>query len=244
MLLQVGRHGIYVQARELTRCNLALKHGCKRDTAFNRHIARVHLGESPQDTVATDKIGSSGPARIVRTDVAQESVDREGSSEAVLQAVNVEEILVVTSARWAALIWKGSVDITLAAAGARAIEGVHGSTDGGGGGAALGFWVYITENGGGFDIHCSEEVASGVLVEGLQGYYALATRRYPSKDSIHTRIGILNLSCIPLEGILGQLSTANICARLKNLPHSHLSVDVAVEELAYIAFMFEAVTDV
>jgi hypothetical protein len=81
-------------------------------------------------------------------------------------------------------------------------------------------------------------------VEGLQGYHALATRRYPSKDSIHTRIGILNLSCTPLEGILGQLSTANICARLKNLPHSHLSVDVAVEELAYIAFMFEAVTDV
>src|SRR5258708_7954159 len=128
MLLQVGRHGIYVQVREFARCNLALKHGCKRDTAFNRHIARVHLGESSQDTVATDKIGGSGPARIVRTDIAQESVDREGPSEAVLQAVNVEEILVVTSARWATLIWKGNVDITLAAAGAGAIEGVHGST--------------------------------------------------------------------------------------------------------------------
>jgi len=71
----------------------------------------------------------------------------------VLQAVNVEEILVVTNARWATLIWKGNVDVTLAAAGAGAIEGVHSSTDGGGGGTALGFWVYVAENGGGFDIH-------------------------------------------------------------------------------------------
>ena len=153
MLLQVGRHGIYVQARDLARCDLALKHGCKRDTAFNLHIARIHLGVSSQDTVTTDKVGGSGPGRIVGADVAQESVNREGSSETVLQGVNIEEILIVTNARWATLIWKGNVNITLVVAGAGAIEGVHGSTDGGDGSTVLGFWVYVAENGGGFDIH-------------------------------------------------------------------------------------------
>lgn len=127
------RHPRHLQPRQLPPLDPLLQH--RRERYTPRNIHRLHLSRSlhRQHGFGADHVSVGRPRRWIGAEVAEEEIDEEGISEAVLRDAHIEEIvarLFVGSAE--SKVWAAADNVArpeIDAAGLFAVEIVDGGSE-------------------------------------------------------------------------------------------------------------------